>query len=101
LLRVLGNMVTNALEASGPGDAVKVWLEPVEGGLVFLVWNKQAIPADIARRVFQRNFSTKAELGRGLGTYSMKLFGEELLGGQVDFTTSESDGTTFRFVLPD
>ena len=66
----------------------------------FCVWNAGEIPADIAKRVFQRNFSTKAQAGRGIGTFSMKLFGEKYLGGRVDFTTSSSDGTVFRFILP-
>jgi hypothetical protein len=30
----------------------------------------------------------------------MKLFGEQYLGGRVDFSTSSSDGTVFRFILP-
>ena len=34
-------------------------------------------------RIFQRSFSTKAERGRGLGTYSMKLLGEGYLHGRV------------------
>jgi sensor histidine kinase regulating citrate/malate metabolism len=50
-------------------------------------------------QVFQRSFSTKAR-GRGLGTYSMKLFGEGCLGGSVWFTTSEAAGTTFSISLP-
>lgn len=39
-------------------------------------------------RIFQRSFSTKGAKGRGLGTYSMKLFGETYLGGQVSFRSS-------------
>ena len=45
-------------------------------------------------RIFQRSFSTKGSPGRGLGTYAMKLFGESVLGGQVDFETG-AEGTTF------
>jgi hypothetical protein len=30
----------------------------------------------------------------------MKLFGEKLMGGAVDFTTYKAEGTTFRFVTP-
>lgn len=99
LMRVLNNMLLNAFEASDAGDTVKVWVDHSPGRVTFSVWNRQAIPSDIAKRIFQRNFSTKADLGRGLGTFSMKLFGEGLLGGKVDFTTSESEGTVFRFSL--
>lgn len=52
-----------------------------------------------ARKIFTRNFTTKQQIGHGLGTYSMKLFGEKVLGGNVAFSTSESEGTTFRLTL--
>lgn len=100
LMRVLGNMITNAFEAAAQGEQVRVWSKQADSSVSFYVWNERAIPANIARRIFQRNFSTKQELGRGLGTYSMKLFGEEFLGGKVEFTSSEATGTTFCFVLP-
>ena len=100
LIRVLDNMVTNALEASAEGDRIRVWVETDEQWISFCVWNRQPIAESVRRRVFQRNYSTKAGDGRGVGTYSMKLFGEKYLGGKVTFTTSEADGTTFRFRLP-
>jgi len=64
------------------------------------VWNGGEIPQEIAARIFQRNFSTKEQAGRGIGTFSMKLFGEKILGGQVSFTTSKKEGTIFRFACP-
>ncbi len=100
LLRILGNMLTNALEAAEPGDEVKLWVEPQPQALSFCVWNRQPIPEKVALRIFQRNFSTKYESGRGWGTFAMKLFGERILGGRVSFTTSEAAGTVFRFSHP-
>ena len=100
LLRVICNMITNAFESTEENGTVKVLLEQNDNFLSFCVWNWQPIPQDIARRIFQRNFSTKDGAGRGIGTYSMKLFGEQILGGQVSFTTSQKEGTVFRFSLP-
>jgi signal transduction histidine kinase len=100
LLRILTNMIINALEATPQGGEVRLWLEPGEGFLGFLVRNPGEIPADVAARIFQRGFSTKEQPGRGFGTFSMKLLGEEMLGGRVDFTTSAQDGTVFRFLHP-
>jgi len=100
LSRVLNNMVTNALEATDAGDTVRMWVESQDGDLVFCVWNRAAIPDEVGRRLFQCNYSTKAEAGRGIGTFSMKLLGEDVLGGQVDFTSSESEGTVFRLRHP-
>ncbi len=100
LSRVLSNMIINALEATPVNGTVKVWLEHPGDTLSFCVWNAQEIPSEIANRIFQRNFSTKEESGRGIGTFSMKFFGETILGGQVGFTTSKEEGTIFRFSLP-
>ena len=100
LLRVLCNMVTNALEATEPQGVVKVWIEREATALSFCVWNAQPIPEAVALRIFQRNFSTKQQAGRGVGTFSMKLFGETFLGGSVTFTSSPEKGTVFRLALP-
>lgn len=100
LLRILCNMIINALEATAENGGVKIWLEYESDFLSFCVWNDQEIPQDVANRIFQRNFSTKEQAGRGIGTYSMKLLGEKILGGQVSFTTSKTEGTIFRFTYP-
>ncbi|MFO7605980.1 MAG: PAS domain-containing sensor histidine kinase [Desulfurivibrionaceae bacterium] len=100
LLRILCNMVINAFEATAENGEVKIWLEHEGDYLSFCVWNAQEIPQDVTNRIFQRNFSTKEQAGRGIGTYSMKLLGEKILGGQVSFTTSKTEGTIFRFTYP-
>ena len=100
ILRVLGNMLTNAFEATKKGGRIRLTIEDLKGAVIFSVWNDLCIPEKIALRVFQRNYSSKAENGRGLGTFGMKIFGEKVLGGKVDFTSSGEEGTVFRFILP-
>ena len=100
LKRVLGNMLKNALEATPPQGTVTMSCEDSGDAVTFLVNNSTAMPHDVQLQVFQRSFSTKGEAGRGIGTYSMKLFGERYLGGEVDFVSRESEGTTFRLQLP-
>ncbi|HTP28153.1 MAG TPA: HAMP domain-containing sensor histidine kinase [Anaeromyxobacteraceae bacterium] len=104
LRRVFTNMVTNALEATGEGGLVRVWCSSGELDLpracTLHVHNDTVMPRNVAIHVFQRSFSTKANRGRGLGTYSMKLLGEHYLGGSVSFVSTEDQGTTFSFGLP-
>lgn len=100
IFRVLCNMVINGLEATDEGGTVKFWIESGDSEVTFCVWNRKEIPEDIARRLFQRNFSTKDEPGRGIGTFSMKLLGEDILTGKIDFSSNQGDGTTFRFTHP-
>jgi hypothetical protein len=101
LVRVLTNMVKNALEASRKGETVRLWHALESGRPVFRVHNGGAIPEEVRLRIFQRSFSTKSGRGRGIGTYSMKLFGERYLGGQVGFESSEAEGTVFFIKLPE
>ncbi|MEI6205977.1 MAG: sensor histidine kinase [Desulfuromonadales bacterium] len=97
--RIVINMVTNALEATDEGGTVTLFIEPHQNSISFCVKNPGVIPEDIARRIYQRNFSTKGSLGRGFGTFSMKLFGEQVLGGSVQFESTDAHGTIFRFTL--
>ncbi len=98
LRRVLNNMVKNALEASTSGQTVTIAVNKINQKLKFSVHNAKFIPRNIEIQVFMRSFSTKGSQ-RGIGTYSMKILGEQQLGGTIDFTTSEAEGTTFFIEL--
>jgi signal transduction histidine kinase len=100
LLRVLSNMVINALEASPAGATVDLHYESRDGIPTFTAHNVGVIPEAVAPRIFQRSFSTKSEPGHGLGTYSMRLLAEQYLGGEVTFTSAQENGTTFTLILP-
>lgn len=100
LARVLINMVKNALEASPAGGTVRLIFERHSGAAIFKVWNSGTIPEHVKPRIFERSYSTKAGSRRGFGTYSMKLFGEQVLKGKVSFSCSDQEGTTFQIELP-
>jgi len=99
LHQIVYNMILNALEATEAGGIVKLTAHRDGAQETFEVKNIGYIQPEIARRIFQKNFSTKGVLGHGLGTYSMKLLGEKLLGGRVSFTSSRTEGTCFKFEL--
>lgn len=98
LRKILNNMIKNALEASEEGDLVFVKACRMDDKIRFSVHNRMAIPQDVERQVFMRSFSTKG-VQRGLGTYSMKILGEQYLNGSVGFETNELTGTTFYIDL--
>lgn len=99
LSRVVLNMAVNAAEAIPAGGAITLSARRLGPVLRFQVHNSGEIPPEVRSRIFQRSFSTKADAGRGLGTYAMKLFGERVLGGRVEFDTGPG-GTTFWIELP-
>lgn len=98
--RVLANMLINALEATAARGEVKFNSRREQNRIVWEVWNDTYIDEAIQPRIFQRHFSTKADVGRGLGTFSMKLFGESYLKGSIDFSSDKESGTVFTFSLP-
>lgn len=100
LVRVLVNLVVNALEATEPGGRVEVRADCGAARVDFQVRNPAAIPREIQPRIFQKNFSTKAGPGHGLGAWSARLFTERLLGGELTFTSTDRAGTAFRVSLP-
>ncbi len=99
LSRVLTNMIKNALEASGENDTITVGARKMDKGLRFWVNNPGFIERADQLQIFNRSFSTKGS-GRGIGTFSIKLIGEEYLGGNVGFSSNEKEGTTFWIDLP-
>lgn len=99
LQHVLVAMTLNALEASRAGGTVRVGVDLGAALVSFRVWNEGTIPAALVHRIFQRYFTTRGP-GRGNGTWSMKVVGEEMLRGEVGFRTSQLGGTTFWLTLP-
>jgi hypothetical protein len=99
LRRIMVNMLKNAVEASGRGDAIRIGFRNEGDGLAIWVWNPAVMGEETKRRVFERSYSTKGR-GRGLGTYGMKLSAERYLGGRVRFESAPGEGTRFELWLP-
>ena len=99
LRRALGNLVKNALEAVPRGATVAVGIEAGDSTIRFFVRNPGVIPREVQLQIFERSFSTKASAGRGIGTYSVRLFIERHLSGKVGFFSDEERGTEFHVTL--
>ncbi|MFP4658524.1 MAG: sensor histidine kinase, partial [Desulfonatronovibrionaceae bacterium] len=98
LYRVLGNMLKNALEASGSGETVTMGAEQDPQGVLIWVHNNQHMSEEVRSQIFKRSFSTKGR-ARGLGTYSIRLLSERYLRGEVWFESAPEKGTIFYLRL--
>jgi len=98
LRRVLINLLKNALEASKDNETVYIGCKETKDGIAYWVKNSFVMNEEIKSQIFQRSFSTKG-VGRGLGTYSVKILVEEYLNGKVTFESSTSTGTIFTVTL--
>lgn len=99
LIRIIGNMVKNAVEAEISGKVVTVGAAEKDKKIRFWVHNPKVMLEEVKLQMFQRSFSTKGS-GRGIGTYSIKLLGERYLKGKVNFESSNGHGTIFWIDLP-
>ena len=99
LIRCLVNLCKNALEASEPGETVTISCQRSGREIAFQVHNLAVMPHDVQLQVFQRSFSSKG-LGRGIGTYSVRLLAERYLAGSVSFVSDSTIGTRFTITLP-
>jgi nitrogen-specific signal transduction histidine kinase len=100
LRRILGNLVKNALEATPVGGRVTISASTTDKAITFSVHNPGVMSLEVQLQLFQRSFSTKEASGRGIGTYSAKLFAERYLKGRVAFVSREPEGTTFNLTIP-
>lgn len=97
--RIVGNLVKNALEASDDQGTVTVHIGRADDGGRISVHNDTVMSPTVKAQVFERSFSTKGT-GRGIGTYSVRLFAEKYLQGSVGFSSEPGLGTTFHVTLP-
>jgi putative PEP-CTERM system histidine kinase len=100
LQRVLGHLVTNALEATQPGQ--RVWLQLDRLGSHARVQVGDAgvgmSPAFVRERLF-KPFQTTKESGMGIGVYESFQYVQEL-GGKVSVDSEEGRGTVVTLLLP-
>ncbi|XPV77085.1 MAG: sensor histidine kinase [Desulfovibrio sp.] len=94
---LFSNLVRNALDAAPNNTAFTVSVDS-QTGKIFL-HNMGAIPKDIRDTFFEKYATSGKARGTGLGTYSAKLI-TEVHGGNIDFETSEEEGTTITLNLP-
>jgi len=99
--QVMANLVSNALDAVPVGG--RVWLEATagEGGLEIAVRDEgHGMSEETQLELFRPFFSTKGDLGNGLGLYISNEIVERH-GGRLTVESTQGIGTTMRISLPD
>jgi K+-sensing histidine kinase KdpD len=98
LQRAIINLLKNALEETPVNGTVLTGIEDIGEKICFWVKNDSLMPQNVQSQLFTRSFSTKG-IGRGLGTYSVRLLIENYLHGSVSFTSNKETGTIFKVIL--
>jgi len=97
--RILGNLVSNAVQAMPSGGKLTVQAYREKSAVVISVQdNGVGIGEDAKEKLFTPLFTTKAK-GQGFGLAVVKRL-TEALGGTVTFESQEGKGTTFTIIMP-
>jgi PAS domain S-box-containing protein len=108
LRQVFTNLITNAAEAAGPGGRVRVLLEDLyptdsrPGATVTITDSGSGILESHLNKIFKPFFTTKGELGTGLGLWVSRGIVEKH-GGTIELTNSTDPafpGAAVRVYLP-
>jgi len=96
---MLMNLMKNAVEASPAGGRINIAYQEEQSILRLAIHNPGTVPEDVRERFFEKGATSGKLYGTGLGTYSARLIAKGH-GGNITFTTSESEGTTVTVTLP-
>ncbi|PKL44920.1 MAG: hybrid sensor histidine kinase/response regulator [Candidatus Riflebacteria bacterium HGW-Riflebacteria-2] len=95
---ILANLIKNAIEASPEGGMITVAMVS-QPSFAVSIHNLGAIPDHIRSRFFDRYVTSGKVRGTGLGVFSAQLMARTL-GGDLSFTTNDTDGTTLTLAIP-
>ncbi|MDC0335895.1 HAMP domain-containing histidine kinase [Pseudodesulfovibrio sp.] len=95
---LIANLLKNGIEASDTDGTVTVALSG-NGNIRLSVHNSGAVPEEIRDTFFEKYATAGKSTGTGIGTYSAKLM-TETMGGTIEMTTSEENGTKVVITLP-
>ncbi len=97
--RILGNLVTNAVQAMPEGGKLSLCVNKENSYVAISVGDTgMGIPDEVKPNLFTPLFTTKSK-GQGFGLAVVKRL-TEAFNGEITFTSSERKGTTFIVRLP-
>jgi signal transduction histidine kinase len=102
LLKILGNLMQNSLDAVRPGEALVIGVDwRLTEGHVTLIWrdNGSGLPPEVADRLFDPYFSTKSK-GTGLGLAICRNLADRMGGTITLGNRTDGHGAVAELTLP-
>lgn len=97
--RCIVNLLSNALQAMSNGGELTIQVAKAENNINIKITDTGVgIPENVKPHIFQPLFTTKSK-GQGFGLAVCKRF-VNALEGDITFTSSDGNGTTFKITLP-
>jgi PAS domain S-box-containing protein len=103
LVQIFSNLVANALDAMGSGGTLSLSANATDGGVIFEIQDSgTGISSVNQKRIFDAFFTTKTDVGTGLGLWVVKDLLEKF-GGTIEVESSiepPDQGTRFILFIP-
>jgi signal transduction histidine kinase len=104
MMQVISNLIANSMYAMPSGGTLSISVHDSDrGGVVLTIQDTGVgIPAQNIPRVFDAFFTTRGEIGTGIGLFVAKQFVEGH-GGRISVESKQGEnehGTTVRIYLP-
>ncbi len=104
--QVLSNLLANAIDASVENGRIRIrarhardWKAGEPGIRITLADTGCGMPVEVRKRLFTPFFTTKADVGTGLGLWVTKGMVEKARG-RIRFRSHENAGTVFSMIFP-
>jgi signal transduction histidine kinase len=100
LERVIGHIIQNAVEATPKDGKVIIRISKQEAFVVVEIEDTgQGMSEEFIRERLFKPFESTKSAGMGIGMFESREYIHEL-GGQIEVSSRETIGTTFRMILP-
>ena len=103
LIQIFSNLVSNALDAMSSGGTLGLSANATDGGVIFEIRDSgTGISVANQKRIFDAFFTTKTDVGTGLGLWVVKDLLEKF-GGTIEVESSTeppNQGTRFILFIP-
>ena len=103
LVQVINNLISNAIQAYGDkqNQSIDLTISQKDNNIVISVRDYgSGIPKDVQEKLFSKMITTKGHKGTGLGLFMSYSTIKGHFNGDLNFTTTPNEGTTFNIVLP-
>ncbi|WP_173052303.1 XrtA/PEP-CTERM system histidine kinase PrsK [Candidatus Nitrotoga sp. AM1P] len=100
LERVIGHIIQNAVEATPKDGKVTIRISKQEAFVVIEIKDTgQGMSEEFIRERLFKPFESTKSAGMGIGMFESREYIHEL-GGQIEVSSRQAIGTTFRVILP-
>ena len=103
LVQVINNLISNAIQSYNgePNKTIDFSIFRNENNIIFSIKDYgSGISEEVQNKLFKEMITTKGKSGTGLGLFMSVSNIKAQFNGDIKFTSSEGEGSTFNIIIP-